>query len=163
MVQFLTIPESEFSKERRKLARNFADNLLEAYNGVGIPMNEDQALDQSESAIREVLPNGQQTKNHFFYYIVNENNKPVGHIWFSIEDEFSGKSAFLYMIYINDDERGKSYAHKAMDVLRETVTTKFGIHEIQLNVHAYNKTAIMLYEKLGFKPLKMTMVLTDTQ
>ncbi|AYW46197.1 GNAT family N-acetyltransferase [Tetragenococcus koreensis] len=46
--------------------------------------------------------------------------------------------------------RGKGYGKEALDLLLEFAFNHLGLHKVNLSVHAYNKGAITLYEKLGF-------------
>jgi len=47
--------------------------------------------------------------------------------------------------------RGKGYGKEAMELLLDFGFNELNFHRIQLNVIEYNKTAIALYESVGFK------------
>ena len=55
-------------------------------------------------------------------------------------------------IFIGDEEnRSKGYGTEAMKLLVDYGFNILGLHNIDLNVFAFNKQAIRAYEKVGFK------------
>jgi len=47
--------------------------------------------------------------------------------------------------------RGSGYGKEAMELLLDFAFNELNLHRVQLNVFSYNKGAMSLYEKLGFK------------
>ena len=59
--------------------------------------------------------------------------------------------ATLFIGLGNENERGKGYGMEAMKLLLRYGFINLNFHRIQLNVLEFNKRAISLYEKCGFK------------
>ena len=95
---------------------------------------------QSKNAISEQIENG------FLYFLINNNNAPIGYTGVLPEDE----QLFLSKLYITSDERGSGYGRKAIDFLEELAINR-GITKISLTVNRHNSDTIKIYKKLGFK------------
>ncbi len=59
--------------------------------------------------------------------------------------------ATLFIGLGSENERGKGYGKKTMNLLLEYGFENLNFHRIQLNVLEFNEAAIALYEKCGFK------------
>jgi RimJ/RimL family protein N-acetyltransferase len=59
--------------------------------------------------------------------------------------------ATLFIGFGSQNERGKGYGTKAMKLLLDYGFRELKLHRIQLQVIEFNKGAIVLYEKFGFK------------
>ena len=57
----------------------------------------------------------------------------------------------LVQVYVEPGYRGKNIGEKLLRYVLDYAFTQEGIEQVQLSVIASNKTAIGLYEKLGFK------------
>jgi RimJ/RimL family protein N-acetyltransferase len=63
-----------------------------------------------------------------------------------------GGKVAVFGIEIGDtDYWGKGYAFAAMSLLMEYAFTVLKLHKVELGVFAFNKRAIKLYQKIGFK------------
>ena len=87
----------------------------------------------------------------------NNNNRPVGSVYFRYEDD--DRTEAEYGIFIGEDDAiGKGYgsetARLAVEYARE-----IGIKRLMLRVFCYNSAAIKSYENAGFKEYqKLPMV-----
>ena len=95
---------------------------------------------QSKKAITEQIENG------FLYFLIKNNNDPVGYIAIIPEE----KQLFLSKLYITLAERGKGYGKKAIDFLEQLAIEK-NLRKISLTVNRNNTAAINSYKKIGFE------------
>ena len=117
----------------------------------------EEAQKLSEESFAELLPNGVATKEHHLFSIVkSESSQKVGYLWFRSSEDLNGKAAFIFDFIVFEEFRSRGYGTQTMLALEETVK-KMGIEKIMLHVFAHNKTALSLYEKMGFKPTDISM------
>ena len=95
---------------------------------------------QSTEAIKK------QVIEHYEYYILAYNTKPVGYI--SIKEENS--YLFLSKLYLLNRFRGKKIGKKDLFFIEERAII-LGIKTIRLTVNRLNTNSIKAYEKMGFK------------
>ena len=102
---------------------------------------------RAEKAINGYLPEGFKTKHHEFY-IINEQNEDVGHVWIKIDEQ--KKSAFLYEIFLVESARSKGIGKRVMEE-SEILLVKRNVEFFKLHVFGSNEPAIRLYNYLGFE------------
>ena len=95
---------------------------------------------QSKKAITEQIENG------FLYFLLKNNENPVGYIAVIAED----KQLFLSKLYITLAERSKGYGRKAIEFLEQLAIEK-KLSKISLTVNRNNSATISCYKKLGFE------------
>lgn len=96
---------------------------------------------QTVQAIQKQLQNGYE------YYLLMENDTPVGYLGIQILSEKA--EMILSKLYILEAHRGKGYGTSAMNFVLERArkeTTK----KIVLTVNRNNSKTIRLYQKFGF-------------
>jgi RimJ/RimL family protein N-acetyltransferase len=86
----------------------------------------------------------------FVYKVVDETNKPIGHI--SLGGlSWKNKSARISRVLIGDSNaKGKGYCHKMMHALLTIAFNDLKLHRVALGVYATNLVAINCYKKSGF-------------
>ena len=87
----------------------------------------------------------EQIQEGYHYFILKEGLTPIGYIALQRQDY----SVFLSKLYILKEARKKGYAKEALLFLQE-YAKKEGLHSISLTVNIHNRTAISVYERLGF-------------
>ncbi len=87
---------------------------------------------------------------NYFYYIINENSTPAGFIGY--ENHYENKTTKLHRIYLLEEFKGKGLGKKAINFLKDKVSTA-GDHQIILNVNK-NNSAKDIYESQGFTVYK---------
>ena len=97
---------------------------------------------QSKKAITEQLENG------YLYFLIINNNDPVGYIGVLLEE----KKLFLSKFYITLAERGEGHGRKAIEFLEQLAIEK-NLNKISLTVNRNNSATINIYKKLGFDNL----------
>ena len=105
--------------------------------------------DYSLEKLKSFLLNQERKKILFWAIIVKETNKHIGNIKIDPIDK-ENKSA-EYGIMIGDKtEWGKGYAFEASKKIIHYCFNNLNIDSITLGVNKSNKTAIKLYDKIGF-------------
>ena len=103
----------------------------------------------------EKMYSAAEIENHlqnpnYFYYIINENSTPAGFIGY--ENHYENKTTKLHRIYLLEEFKGKGLGKKAINFLKDKVSTA-GDHQIILNVNK-NNSAKDIYESQGFTVYK---------
>jgi len=86
-----------------------------------------------------------QIKNGFLYFLILDDNVPLGYMSVDIHSE----TLFLSKFYVTEAERGKGYGRKIIAYL-ETLAKEKNLNKIALTVNKYNTGSIKMYEKVGF-------------
>ena len=110
----------------------------------------------AQSSMQNALADGLQTKDNHLFKVIDEKGDRIGAIWIAVQTQFNQKSAFIYDIEIEGNERGKGYGRAAMLAL-EAEVAKMGLPSIGLHVFAFNERAFALYQSLGFEVTDYTM------
>ncbi|GIT97660.1 GNAT family N-acetyltransferase [Sulfurovum sp. TSL1] len=87
----------------------------------------------------------EQIKNGFQYFLILDDNVPVGYM----SVELLSDSVFLSKFYMTKSARGKGYGRRMIAYL-ETLAKEKDLHTISLTVNRYNTGSITMYEKVGF-------------
>ena len=118
---------------------SYADDLMGAEKGI----TREAAIEEAKSEVKELLPEGLDTKNHFLLAIRDENGTQAGYLWY---DVMGLSKAFIDDLLIFPPFRRKGYALQALKLLEESVQ----VPHITLHVFENNEAARRLYEKAGF-------------
>ncbi len=140
----------KFNKFNKKQYENFKDFSIQEYAKDFIKSNnytEDMALKRAEDDFNNIIPQGLDTPDNYFFSIVNEKEEDVGYIWYLIDGNIG---AFICDLFIKEDFRRKGYASQTLDLMEHEVK-QHGCKAITLNVFDFNIEARALYEKCGYK------------
>ena len=118
-------------------------------------LREDITFEEAEKEVRKFIPDGLSTEGHHIMHIM-DNGNAVGTIWYEIRDR-AMREAYLWDIFIDEDQRGRGYGKEAMRELERTAR-KEGARRIQLNVFGFNSVARNLYVKTGYQDAAVTMM-----
>lgn len=86
-----------------------------------------------------------QIKNGFLYFLILDDNVPLGYMSVNILSE----TLFLSKFYVTEAERGKGYGRKMIAYL-EALAKEKNLNKIALTVNKYNTGSIKMYENVGF-------------
>jgi len=151
MSKLVTMTQSEFEAFLEHLIPDYAaDNVRAGY------WSDEEALERSRKQTVSLLPDGLNTKDHFFYTIYDDD-KAVGVIWMRAELDRPVKGGFIFDVEIKEEFRGKGYGKQAM-LLIEEKARELGIKRMGLHVFAYNEVAKSLYESIGYEVSSMNML-----
>ena len=148
--------------------RPMSDEEFSAYLKIALPeyasekkkgenLTDEQAMKVATDSYNELLPDGVRSADqHLFSVVENATKKVIGTLWFCHKTQ-PRSHAWIYDIVLNEASRGKGYGSQTMQLAEEEVL-KRGIHSIGLHVFGHNKTAMNLYEKVGFRTTNRIMV-----
>ena len=112
--------------------------------------NKSQLDQQLREKRQQMLPNGLQTPNHFFFSIIDdETQTKVGDLWFAVEEKEGEKYIFIYDIHIDKAFRRKGFGSQAFRAMEDKAKA-MGIHKTTLHVFGHNTPAREMYKKLGY-------------
>ena len=141
--------EYQFWATRSKV--NYAEDKKRANN-----YTDQEAAEIAEKSFRQLLPDGLNSKDNYLFAMKCDDGSVVGYLWFGVNGAQENRKAFIYDIIVEEEHRGKGYGRKAM-LLAEEEAKKLGLKEIGLHVFGFNKTAINLYESLGYETTDLVM------
>jgi len=151
-VRLISMTEADYRQFIAWAIADYAHQQVKA--GVWQP---EVAMERGEKAFEVLLPDGLSTPNQFLYAIENEENTPVGYMWFGAREEGQVRFAALYELVIFEKYRRRGYASQALLVLEAKVREQ-GMNQIILHVFGHNQSARALYRKYGYVERNVTMV-----
>ena len=107
MITLRPMTEEEFQSFLHFSYESYADDLT-AENPV-IPR--EAAVKEAQSELKELLPQGLHTKNHFLFSIRNAQNEQVGYLWY---DLLNPNKAFVDDLLIFPQHRRQGHAAQAL-------------------------------------------------
>ena len=109
------------------------------------------AYPQSKTELYDMLKDIRQSHDRYIFAVRDKNdNKLVGVTGFE-NILWNNGTAVIYIGIGDSLSRGKGFGSEALSLTLEFGFQELNLHRIQLNVLSYNKPAVKLYEKLGFK------------
>ncbi|MGH2449265.1 MAG: GNAT family N-acetyltransferase [Chloroflexota bacterium] len=154
-VRLRPMTEPEFSVYLGGLLPHYAADHVAAGT-----WTEAEALHEAEKQVRQLVPDGVKTKDHFIYTIVRRADETVvGTLWFARENRGAGHVAFIYDIEIDEQYRRLGYASQAFRLL-EDEARDLGLPQIELHVFGDNQAARAMYKKLGYGETHVMMAKT---
>lgn len=144
MQKLIPMTQPEFEQFYERIIPDYAaDNVRAGY------WTEAEALEKSKKQFESLLPQGLQTKDHYFYALYDDAQY-IGMIWLRAELDRPVKSGFIFNVEINEEFRGQGYGKQIM-LLIEEKARELGIHRMGLHVFGYNEVAKRLYESIGYR------------
>ena len=151
MIRLVPMTESEFEAYLEKTVPEYAaDNVRAGY------WSEDEALERSRKAYRDLLPQGVKTEHNYLFTVqLEETGEKIGILW--MKHEAPRPHGFIFDIMLDDSQRGKGYGKQAMLAI-EAVAKDLGLETIGLHVFTHNPVAMLLYKGLGYEVTSQNMV-----
>ncbi|MGY4827134.1 GNAT family N-acetyltransferase [Sphaerotilaceae bacterium SBD11-9] len=116
------------------------------------------ALERARAEFARLLPQGQQTPDHFFYEIEDQVvGEKVGYLWSAVVGPDDARGGYVYNIRVRPAFRGRGHAKAALDLI-EAVALGMGLHTIGLHVFSFNTSAQALYRSSGYGITGMNML-----
>ena len=106
------------------------------------------ALAKATAQFNQLLPQGIETPDHFFYEVRDLSNAAVGYLWFAVVGAGQAQAGYVYNIRIHPDCQRKGHGKAALLVL-ESIAAERQLPAIRLNVFGHNPGAQALYRSLG--------------
>lgn len=144
MITLYPMTEEEFKSFLHLSYESYADDLTRTSPVV----TREAALQEAQSELQELLPQGLQTQNHYLFSIRDAEERQVGYLWY---DLLSPHKAFIDDLLIFPEHRRRGYAARALTLMEKQLAAP----RIALHVFESNHAARRLYEKCGYAYLKM--------
>ena len=100
-------------------------------------------------------------KNYMFKVIEKSSDDVIGHVELIKVDRGMGSATLARVLVGEETLRGKGYGRDAIEKTLDFAFKKLKLREVELGVYSFNKPAISLYKKLGFKKYKEVTYETD--
>ena len=144
-IRFREMSDDEFEKFVENSVLDYSQDLIKS----GF-CSEEIAFNTAKKQFNDLLPQGKYTENNFLNVAVNSDNEAVGIIWYN---KYNETVAFICDFLIHEKFRKKGYGKQTL-LLLEAEAKEKGYNKILLHVFAFNKTAISLYDFIGYKIVK---------
>jgi len=115
-----------------------------------------EALAKATAQFDQLLPQGIDTPDHFFYEVNDSSGCGVGYLWFAVVGSGEARAGYVYSIRIRPDQQGKGNGKAALLAL-ESVAAEMRLPTIRLNVFGHNPGAEALYRSLGYEVTSSSM------
>jgi diamine N-acetyltransferase len=86
----------------------------------------------------------------FFTIYEKASMKPIG-ITFLTEIDYKHRTAEFNIVISDSSSHGKGYGTETTKLMMDYAFSVVGVHNLQLRVYEFNKAAIRVYEKAGFR------------
>ena len=128
-----------------------------------LPIIGEKQVEYMLSNFQSVMAIEQQIKDGYEYYLLIDNDSPVGYMSYGFESNY----IFLSKLYVLSSSRGKGVGKKAIQYIVDSVK-KSKLDFIRLTVNKNNLQSIAAYRKIGFivaseqvKPIGNGFVMDD--
>ena len=152
IIKFVKMTESEFEGFCKFEKESYAEEMIKVFN-----TPREEAYKESTKTFETYLSDGLTTENNYLYSIIEtESNNQIGTLWLIARDNNNIKELFIASIRIFYQYQGKGYGKTSMSLI-DKKASELKVDKIALHVFGHNKTAISLYEKVGFEPFSINM------
>jgi len=152
LVALVKMTDPEFAAWKERAIVGYAADKVRAGNDV-----EDGAVERSRKEFESFMPEGQETKGHYFFSVVDDMTKEsVGMVWYADAPGRLTDMLWIYDIEIDARWRGKGYGTAVMRMVEEKAR-ELGKKRVGLHVFAHNEGARELYERLGYEATNISM------
>ena len=151
MISLVPMTEEDFQTYLDGAVPEYAADKARAGN-----WPEAEALERSRQEFQRLLPQGVHTPRNYVGRLLNENNQPVGILWYARQEEDQFETAFIYDFEINEPFRRRGYASQVLAAV-EVHAKALGIKKLGLHVFGSNTAARELYKKAGFIETNVNM------
>ena len=101
-----------------------------------------------EKRMKEKIEDRQRNESYTIFR--KDNNQIIGDISISSIDTYN-RAGMLAIVICGDENRGKGFGKEALLLILKHAFIEINLESVQLGVWEFNKPAIHLYEKIGFK------------
>lgn len=143
--------ESEYQFWYDRCLKDYAEGKMKA-NG----LTKQEAHELALSSLQRLLPNKYESPDQYFRVLKNTEGQLVGFYWFAVIGANDNRKAFIYDIIVEENFRGQGLGREAM-LMIEAHVRSLGLKQVGLHVFSYNKTAVKLYETLGYETTDLVM------
>jgi ribosomal protein S18 acetylase RimI-like enzyme len=151
MSKLIPMTQTEYDVYIVRLIPEYAaDNVRAGY------WSEAESLEKARKQTESLLPQGLQTKDHYFYTLYDAD-QAIGMIWLRVEPDRHVKSGFIFDVQVEEKFRGLGYGRQIMLLIEENAR-ELGVKKMGLHVFGYNNVAQNLYKSIGYEVSSMNML-----
>ena len=155
MVHLVSMSETEFQQYLAIAVPLYAQEHVRSGR-----WSEREALQRAQQEFDELLTDGLNTKDQYFFSIVDEQTAMrVGILWFEIHSRKEEPSVYVYDVFVYEQYRRRGYGEQAFRAM-ETKAHQLGLKTVAVHAFGHNYAARAMYEKLGYIITNLTMVKT---
>jgi len=151
MTALIALSREAFSTFAAEANEGYAHDHVVAGN-----WSADQALAKAKAQFDQLLPQGFDTPDHWFYDVHDASGTSVGAVWFGIVGVGEARAGYVYNIRIRPDQRRKGHG-KAAPLALEELASQMRLPVLRLNVFGHNHGGEALYRSLGYKVTSASM------
>jgi len=143
----------------RDLFVQFSDEANEAYaedNVLSGRWAREDARAKAKAEFEQLLPQGMDTPDHFFYEVKDSTGTGVGFVWFAVLGTGASRGGYVFNIHMHPSEQRKGHGRAALLAL-EAIATEMRLPSIRLNVFGHNPGAQALYRSVGYEIASLGM------
>lgn len=145
MIQLVPMTEDDFVAFMKISMPNHIQDMVRAGE-----WSSENAEENMQKLLSQVLPGGLVTPNHSFFRIEDEDtNSQVGGLWYMLSKDGGDLGLFVLDIQIDPASRRRGYGTQAF-LAMEQQARDLGVGAIRLHVFTHNSAARAMYEKLGY-------------
>jgi ribosomal protein S18 acetylase RimI-like enzyme len=143
--------DDEFARWLPRMREDYAQGMVDE-GGVAAEDAHAKAAEEME----RLFPHGSPSLTQFVF-VVEDDGKPVGELWFAERDDRLHRGAlWIYHVRIEEQHRRRGHGRAAM-LFAETEARRRGLDRIALNVFGGNEAARDLYRSIGYEERAVTM------
>ena len=116
----------------------------------------EESVELARKEYTELLPNGLETENNYFFTVLDQSGQSVGSLWFGEGKRVGYVVAFVFDLVIQPKHRRQGHARRALLAL-EIEAEKRGMTGVALHVFGHNAGGRSLYETLGYAPTNINL------
>ncbi len=145
------MPRERFDRFAAEANAAYADDHVRAGRWA-----RESALANAIAEFEQLLPQGIDTPDHYFYEVRDAAGRSVGSVWFAVVGSGATRAGYVFNIRIDPAMQRQGHGRAALLAL-ESIATGMGLPAIRLNVFGHNPGAQALYHALGYRVTTATM------
>lgn len=150
-MKLIPMSDSDYAFWKPRSLENYIQEKMKANS-----LTRAEAEEIGNADFNRILPNGLASKDNYLFKMAGDAPEALGYLWYCVRGPQENRRIFICDIMVEEKHRGKGYGKKAM-LLAEEGAKSLGIKKIGLHVFGYNKTAIGLYQSLGYITTDLSM------
>jgi len=146
MIELVPMTETDFAEFRAYTLKGFAADKVQSGEWLA-----QDAQQNASIGFENLLPQGMETANHFFYCLVDpELSQPVGYLWFQIRGEGTSRDAFIFDHLIHEQFRNRGYGTQSHQAMNAKLLA-MNVETVATHVAAHNTASMRLLERIGYR------------
>lgn len=150
-MKLIPMTESDYAFWQPRSIENYIQEKMKAN-----ALTRAEAEEIGKADFKRILPDGLGSKDNYLFKMKGDGPDALGYLWYCVRGPQDNRRIFICDIMVEEKYRGKGYGKMAM-LQAEEGAKALGIKKMGLHVFGYNKTAIGLYQSLGYLTTDLVM------